>query len=67
MLVSNKQHSLTLCGDFAPRICRIHEAGILDLIRDFLVLVERKRSTQAKMQPPLCTVQYLFRWHICSQ
>ena len=37
----------TIGRDLLPRIRRVHEGGVLDLIVDVLVLVERERAAQA--------------------
>jgi hypothetical protein len=34
-------------GDLFPRLGRVHEAGVLDLLVDVFVLVERERAGQA--------------------
>ena len=57
MSVQSISTQLTFCWNFTPRSCGIHESSVLYLIRDFLVLVEWERSTQAKTRPSQTTTK----------
>lgn len=42
-------YKCTFRRDLFPRVRRVHEGGIVDLIINVLILVERERSTQANI------------------